>query len=75
MARAQQAKDSTTKQASMRMDSLKLLPIHLLPQNFYTTQLGFFCKKELQLQKITKIPFRFRLGSLDYCDKMEGKLQ
>ena len=44
-----------------------------LPQNFYTRNFGFFCKKELQLEKVTKIPFKFRLGSVQQCDWMEGK--
>ena len=44
----------------------------LLP-DYHTTSFGFFCKKELQLEKATKIPIRFRLGSLDYCNKLEGK--
>jgi hypothetical protein len=46
---------------------------HTLPSNYYYNNLGFFCSKELQLEKVTKIPFRFRLGSVQYTDQMEGK--
>lgn len=48
-------------------------PIAVIPANFYSTKLGFFCKKELKLESVTKIPFRFRLGSLQTVDYMEGK--
>jgi hypothetical protein len=44
-----------------------------LPGNYYCTQLGYFCKKEMKVESLTKIPFRFRLGSLQYNDWMEGK--
>ena len=40
---------------------------------YYSSCLGFFCKKEWQLEKAVKIPVRLRLGSLDYCDQLEGK--
>ncbi len=45
----------------------------VLPASFYTKQLGFFCQKELWLYKTTSIPFRFRLGSLEYVNWLEQK--
>ncbi|HMH34701.1 MAG TPA: hypothetical protein VK543_16810 [Puia sp.] len=44
-----------------------------LPADFYTRDFGFFCKKELEFEKMAHVPLKFRLGSLDYCNYLEGK--
>ena len=51
----------------------KKISLKVLPQNFYTEHIGFFCKKEVQVQKMTKLPFYFRLGSIQYTDYLERK--
>jgi hypothetical protein len=51
----------------------KKISLKPLPQNFYNQHLGYFCKKEVQLQKLTKLPLFLRLGSKDYVDYMERK--
>ena len=34
---------------------------------------AIFCKIELEMEKSTHIPLRFRLGSLADCNRLEGK--
>lgn len=43
-----------------------------LPKDFYAKNLSFFCKKELELQKI-HFPLSIRVGSLEQCNYMEQK--
>ncbi|HNP52977.1 MAG TPA: hypothetical protein PKK69_00100 [Ferruginibacter sp.] len=45
----------------------------LLRPDFAWRLSGTVCKKEWKLEQKTGLPFRFRLGSVAYCDWLEGK--
>ena len=44
----------------------------IIPTDYYTRGFGFFCKQELKMHD-AHIPISFRLGSFDYCDRLEQK--
>lgn len=45
-----------------------------MPKAYAFDELGFFCKWEVKMEKAAKIPVKFRLGEVQYVERMEGKL-
>ncbi|MEO7119890.1 MAG: hypothetical protein ABIY62_02270 [Ginsengibacter sp.] len=45
----------------------------ILSANFSCANYSFFCREELKVEKATRLPLRFRLGSLEQCNYYEGK--
>jgi hypothetical protein len=63
------------KAVSAYTDSVKTLskvPFTFQKDN-YVKNLAFFCRQEWKLEKALKVPFRFRVGSLEQCNLLEGK--
>ncbi len=57
-------------------DSMRRVPpvrLEALPPDLATKQFGFFCRQELKWDKKLPVPVRFRLGSQESCDRLEGK--
>jgi len=48
-------------------------PSMLVSPAFYSCNLAFFCRQEIKFEKATGIPFKFRLGSVQQVDYLEGK--
>lgn len=57
---------------SIRLSTLTRIPSPVTAA-YYVSNLGFFCRKEWQVEKSIRIPLKLRLGSLDYVDRLEGK--
>jgi len=56
-----------------RIRSRLIIPRGTIVRNRYYENLGIACKAEFKLEKATKVPFRFRLGSLQQTDYLEQK--
>ena len=44
-----------------------------LQKDDYIKNLAFFCKQEWKLEKAFKVAIRLRMGSLEQCNRLEGK--
>lgn len=43
------------------------------PRDYYDQQFGYFCKKEWRFEQHTKVPLKFRLGTYQEAQRIEGK--
>ncbi|MEM9884928.1 MAG: hypothetical protein AAF849_03480 [Bacteroidota bacterium] len=58
--------------SSVSLKQPSILEAKKLSENYWNN-LGFFCKVEIKMEQKTQFPVRFRLGSVDYVDRLEGK--
>jgi hypothetical protein len=64
---------SPSPQAKETFPPIRVTALDNYGGGYYVDHLGFFCKKEIDIQKTLHLPIFFRLGSLEYCNKLEGK--
>lgn len=53
-----------------KSDIAQKMPVPLV---YSYDKLAFFCKVDVQLENAVKFPVKFRLGSVEYVDYLEGK--
>lgn len=64
---------SSTSQLTLNLNRFSNSAVIPVPSKYDFNSLGFFCRKELQIEQTLKFPVKFRLGSVAYTDQMEGK--
>ncbi len=63
-------KDDHESERFLKLLEKKHTPI---PRAYCYEDLAFFCKLEVKLEKQLKIPFKIRLGEVNYVEQLEGK--
>jgi hypothetical protein len=62
---------------SPKTENVKMESVLLAPTSFYPRTIlkenAFFCRLEDAIAKSAKVNFKFRLGSVNYVDALEGK--
>ncbi len=56
-----------------RPKTMFLNKIDLSETAFNCSDLALFCRLELKVEKAAKIPVKFRIGEVQYVERMEGK--
>lgn len=51
----------------------QVYPHYVVPGNFSLQKMSFFCRQEKRWENLTGVPFKFRLGSVQYVDWLEQK--
>jgi len=62
------ASTATPKNLTQKIQALSL-------SKTYWEELGFFCKMEIKMEQKARFPVKFRLGTVDYVDRLEGKYE
>lgn len=58
---------------SQKQGIAPVYPHFVVSPNFSVKNLSFFCRQEFRFEQATKIPLKFRLGSVQYVDWLEQK--
>jgi hypothetical protein len=66
---------AANKHFALTADSLRLRPntSFTLRKDDYVKNLAFFCRQEYKFEKVLHVPLRLRVGSLEQCNRLEGK--
>lgn len=43
------------------------------PRDYYNQEFGYFCKREWRFEQQTRVPLKFRLGTYQEAQRIEGK--